>query len=302
MTEREVLHVIDRVYHSISIHAQAEHRFSYTAPPLATLPDDLEDLYVPDSGWPERGWDWTQIEDYIIGYESQDAQYLRELREGWDGHTILACELFDLPPTPDPVDPHNGPAAASWRVDVRWAGKGDKRRKLAKNLRHALKYGKDPRLAHHMPGFRAAGVKKEAAIRGALRYLARYPRMLEWRAKVAEYALKTREVRDFTGRRWVIWEKNVEAIKRRAYNGPGQMGVSSIHNTTMVQIADAFGDDVLFKRGKHDAQRWAIREARWDAIVPQFDALVEQEWDFRGRRVRFPAKFYEVQPQQEVQT
>lgn len=294
MTEREVLNVIPRIFHTINIHAQAEHRFSYTDPPLAQLPEDLEDLYIPDPGWPWRGWDWIRCEDYIIGYECQDEQFLRELREGWDTNVILAAELFDLPPPPDPRDPHKGLANERWRAEVQWRGKGDKRRKLGKNLNHALKYGKDPRLAHHMPGFKAAGIGKSQAIRAATRYLARYPRMLEWRAKVAEKALKTREVRDFTGRRWIIWEKDIEAIKRRAYNGPGQMGVSSIHNTVMVQIAERFGADVLFKWGKHDAQYWAVRESQWSTVVPQMDQIVEQEWDFYGRRVRFPAHFKEV--------
>ncbi|KKM76647.1 hypothetical protein LCGC14_1378120, partial [marine sediment metagenome] len=268
MTENEVLRIIPRVFHTINIHAQAEHRFSYLDPPLAQLPTDLEDIYIPDPGWPWFCWDWKQAEDWIIGILCQDPQFLKELAEGWDKHTILCVELFDLPPCPDFIDPHEGPLAAAWRAEVKWKGKEDLRRKLSKNLGHALKYGKDPKLAHHMPGFKAAGIPKERSIRGATRYLARYPYMLEWRARVADYALRTGEVRDFTGRRWPIFERDIEAVKRRAYNGPGQMGVSSIHNSVMDLVNQTFGEDVLFKWGKHDSHKWAIIEPKWDRITP----------------------------------
>jgi len=294
MTPAEVFKVIPRVFHHISIHTQEEHRFSYTDPPLAQLPEDLEDLYLPDPGWPWLAWDYNQLEDYIIGHESQDKQYLLELDEGWDGHTVFTVELFDLPPCPDYCDPHFGEQTAAWRKEVKWKGKGDKRRKLGKNGRHALKYGKDPRLMHLMPGYRAAGIKKDMAIRGATRFLARYPRMLEWRASVAQEALKTGIVRDFRGRRWVIFERNIEAIKRRAYNGPGQIGASSIHNKVMDDINQEFGEQVSFKWGKHDSNRWAIIQQWWNEIVPRMKAIVEQEWDFRGRKVVFPATFKEV--------
>jgi len=318
VTEKEVLKIIPRVFHHISIHAQAEHRFSYIDPPLAQLPTDLEDIYIPDPGWPWLCWDWSQIEDWIIGILCQDPQFLKELAEGWDKHTILCIELFDLPPCPDYTDP-NSPAwrracnlincrhenrrcyeqvrpgdIAEWQWEVSWKGKDDLRRKLAKNLGHALKYGKDPRLAHHMPGFKAAGIPKERAIRGASRYLARYPLMLEWRARVADYALRTGEVRDFTGRRWPIFERDIEAVKRRAYNGPGQMGVSSVHNTVMDLTNQTFGEDVLFKWGKHDSQKWAIIENLWDRINPGIRKIVLREWDVEGHPTVFPARFEEV--------
>jgi len=53
---------------------------------------------------------------------------------------------------------------------------------------------------------------------------------------------------------------------------------------------------VLFKWGKHDANKWAVNEAEWDGIIPGIKAIVEQEWDFRGRKVVFPATFKEVYP------
>ncbi len=294
MTENEVLRIIPRVFHTINIHAQAEHRFSYVDPPLAQLPTDLEDIYIPDPGWPWFCWDWKQIEDWIIGILCQDPQFLKELAEGWDKHTILCVELFDLPPCPDFIDPHEGPLAATWRAEVKWKGKEDLRRKLSKNLGHALKYGKDPKLAHHMPGFKAAGIPKERSIRGATRYLARYPQMLEWRARVADYALRTGEVRDFTGRRWPIFDRDIEAVKRRAYNGPGQMGVSSIHNTVMDLTNQTFGEDVLFKWGKHDSHKWGIIEPKWDRITPGIKNIVLREWDVEGHPTVFPADFAEV--------
>jgi len=70
--------------------------------------------------------------------------------------------------------------------------------------------------------------------------------------------------------------------------------VSSMHNTIIDQIDQTFGERVLFKWGKHDAQKWAIAEAEWDGIIPSIKAIVEQAWDFRGRKVVFPATFKEV--------
>ena len=101
MTPAEVLKIVPRVFHTITLHTQEEHRFSYTDPPLAQLPEDLEDLYMPDPGWPWLTRDQDQVESRIIGEEAQDAQFMREINEGWDQHTLLAIELFDLPPVPD---------------------------------------------------------------------------------------------------------------------------------------------------------------------------------------------------------
>jgi len=288
------MNVKSRVHHEVSIHAQSERRFSYYNPPLGQLPQDLEDLYIPDPGWPWLSWDWDQMEPKLLCALCKDEQLTKEITEGWDRYTIFACMLFQLPMVPTPIDVVGSSINQTWLQEVGWKHKGDKRRKLAKNGVLALQYGKDPKQMMHMPGYRAVGIKRTIAIRAAQQFLSRYPRMLQWRRKVAEHAIRYREVRDFMGARWCLLETNEEALKRKAYNGPMQMGVSSIHNTVMVQIKRAYGSDVLWKKGKHDAQTWAIREEAYSTIVPGIREIVEQEWDIEGTPTRFSAVFEET--------
>lgn len=284
--------IVSRVYHEIKVHTQAEYRFTYTKPPLAQLPSDLEDIYRPDPGWPWYCWDWDQCEPRFLAVLSEDQQLQREIDEGWDRHTIITCAIFGLPYPPTFINPSTSPECDAWRREVRWQGKGDKRRRAGKSLGLALSYGKDPNRAWDMPGFKSLGLKKGMVTRGAHNFLLRYPQMLQWRREQAEYALKHREVRDWMGGRWALLGDDPEKLKRQSWNGPCQIGVSRLHNQVFVEIWSGIGpEEVLFKYGGHDAQRWAVREAHRENTRLWIKEIVLRPRLINGKQVVFPASF-----------
>src|ERR1700675_2630097 len=101
----------DRVHPRFGIHAQANHRWSTTNPPLGQLPSHLEPLFQPDDGWPWFGWDWDGQELRIIASEAGDKPLLEAFERGEDVHTNTTCEVFGYPYPPDRARPHDSTAS-----------------------------------------------------------------------------------------------------------------------------------------------------------------------------------------------
>src|SRR5574343_332273 len=138
--------VIDRVYHHISIHSQADARWSYTDPPLATIPPDLRDIYEPDPGWPWLSWDWDQIELRLQMAYAGDTPLYEAFQKGWDVHLLAACNIFGWAYPPEPTDPfHKGYAKnKAWLEEHGFqpcnhpheCAKDDRRRHFGKTAQH----------------------------------------------------------------------------------------------------------------------------------------------------------------------
>jgi hypothetical protein len=126
--------ILDRVHPRIATHSQANARFSTTDPPMATLPADLRDLYMPDEEWPWFGWDWDQQELRLIAAIANDHPLLEAFKNGWDVHTMNACDIFDIPYPIDLKNPHKSPSCAEWRATHGWGGKDDTRRVFSKRF------------------------------------------------------------------------------------------------------------------------------------------------------------------------
>jgi hypothetical protein len=300
----------DRVYHTIGVHSQANARWSYSDPPLAQLPGDLRDLYMPDPGWPWFCWDHDQIELRIVACEAHDPLLLEGFEKNWDVHTLEACAIFGLPVPPDKTDPSHGKANATWRMEVRWqkcdhprdiCGKDDPRRKFAKTHQYRKIYGGSSKKSGDMPSAKAMNLKaKDLADIGRAWELA-HGAIVQWQKRLGEQARTTRTTRTFLGRRR-IYNGHASDIAREACDHPAQAGAQGIESRIFLDIASTWGyyrgdggpEEVVYKFGAHDSMKWGIKEDRWEMITPRIREIVTRPWTINGSLMPFPASFKEV--------
>ena len=303
------MRVVERVAHEIGIHSQKEYRWSYRNPPLATLPPDLRCIYVPDPGWPWCGWDHEGIELRILACEARSRYLLDALLGNKDLHTMTACEVFGLPYPPVFIDPIHAAENAARRERVQWlacnhsqevCGKDDPRRGFAKQFRYRRNYRGDPKEAMDIPGAKVLGLTKQKLMQAAARMDAADPDVTRWWRQVDADVLKLGYSRDWRGgiRRFLDlqpWTKPsaIKRMQREATNNPMQMGTQSIENVIFIEVAQTYGEDVLYKYGSHDSQWWAIRESEWDRIVPGIKEIASRPREINGVSIPLPCSWKE---------
>jgi len=284
----------NRCYPRITIHAQASGRFSITDPPLQQFPSDLLSVLRPDPGYGWFGWDWDAAEPHILMAESGSKVLQEVFDKGWDLHTLNACEGFGLPRPPDLTNPHTALENTIWRLSVGWLGKEDPRRLFAKRLYLRGNYGGDPRGAGDIPGARALGLDAAKLVRVAQRIKAVDPELAEWQRRVAEAARRTKESRTFMGRLRRLLGSGRE-VERQAMDHPMQGGVSDIHNTVVVQVADQYHPDTCsYLYSRHDSIVFEVMLECWDEVTARLRQLALQPWRINGRDVVILATFKET--------
>jgi len=281
---------IARVYPSINIHTQAGGRHSTTNPALATLPDNLRDIVIPDEGTVWIGWDWDAQEPRIQAAESGSKVLKRAFEEGEDIHTTLVCLLYgwDLPK--DRRNPHTSTIDHGWRQAHGWGGKEDPRRVFAKTLRYEMNYGGRGNNAAAKAirmGVEANVVKKAAQV-----LLNSDPELRQWFDKVEREARATKVVRSWGGgRRVFYWQDGLsKSTDNEARNFPPQGGGADLYNLTIVEIA-ASVSDVEFVYGMHDSQWWQCSKNAWQDKYPQIKSIATQPRLINGQTVSFPGAF-----------
>lgn len=284
--------ILDRVHPRIATHAQANARFSTTDPPMATIPSDLRDLYMPDEGWPWFGWDCDQQELRLIAALANDTPLLEAFRKKWDVHTLNACDLFDLPYPPDMQNPHEAASCSEWRAAQGWEGKDDPRRVFAKRFVYRLNYGGDPRGAGSIPGAKALGLTPARLVRASQNFLRKHPNLSVWRRRTEIETAKTHIVRAFTGRRRVLFAKGKQAV-REAFDYPMQAGGAEMLIMTILELDKLFGDVVRYVYSMHDSLTLAVRRDVWTPeTLEKIAALAERVWQVNTQDVIIPATFF----------
>ena len=299
---REDGSVVSRVHPNISLHAQANARWSITNPPVGLAPKSLVSMYQPDANWPWLIYDMDQIELRLVAMECQDAKLLEAFEKGWDIHAVGAYTLFSLPWPPNPCDPSHAPENAEWREQVNWlkcdhaneiCGKDDPRRHFAKTFRHRRSYGGTAKRAGDIPGAKKLGLKSKDLTEIATRDAAMFPRLLSWQEETARKGALEGLTRTWYGRRRCYLGRRGAYLKGQMLDHPMQAGVADLMMLTFLEIKEAYGDDVYYVYGKHDSAIWAIREEKWEEIVPGMRAIVTKERLVNGRLASFPASFKE---------
>jgi hypothetical protein len=294
--------ILDRIYHSIATHTQANARWSYTDPPLAQTPRDLRFIYRPDPGWPWITFDHDQIELRLVAANCKDPTMLEGLAKGWDLHLMACCAMFKLPLPPTLKDPVHAEENADWRLQYRWqpclhtedlCGKDDIRRVFSKQFGHRQSYGGTPSKASNIPGSKRLGLTQKDLMQMSYARNAMFPRLAQWQNEVVAVGMKTGETRAWDGRRRRYLGRGNTYLKGEMLDHPMQAGVQAIETVIFLAIADYFGRDALYKFGMHDSQTWAFRATRYEEAKEVVRHLAQPTLTIAGTPMHFPASFKE---------
>ncbi len=283
---------VGRCYPSINIHTQAGGRHSTTNPPLATLPNDLRDIILPDEGQVWIGWDWDAQEPRIQGAESGSRILAAAFNEGHDIHTLFVCQLYGWDYPTDRRDPHGSEADRTWRHTHQWGGKDDPRRVFAKTTRYEINYGGD--------GSQAAkkavrmGIEPAVAKKAAQVLMESDPDLAGWFRRVEHDVVRTHVVRSWAGSRrifyWVDSWSNPDEMRRQARNFPPQGGGADLYNLTIVEIAEKV-PAAKFVFGMHDSMWFSLAKETWFEHFSEIKRIATQHRLINNTLVAFPGTF-----------
>lgn len=298
----EPLRGVARIYPTINIHTQNGNRHSITNPALATFPDDLRDIIVPEPGHVWIGFDWNAQEPRIQWGESGSKVFERAFTQGEDIHTTLVCELYGWEYPPDRKDPHHHPINEEWRQAHSWGGDHDPRRVFSKNVRYECAYDSTEKAYNAQQKATRMGISPDVAKRAAEVLLNSDPELREWFRAIMREGEKTRIVRSWGGgRRVFYWADGMAKIPlNEIRNYPLQAGGADLNNLTIVEIAHTI-PQAKFIYDMHDSQYWQCPQGEWRDVYAQMRPIVEQPRLIGGRMIPFPATFKVIDDQGKVE-
>lgn len=291
---------VDRVFPTQHIHTQASGRWSTVSPALPLLPPKLRGMLIPDEGWVFLKFDWSHIELRISAALADDKPSVEAFANGWDTHTLNACDVFSMEYPPNKSDPHHSDECKEWREKYGWEGTNDKRRVFAKGFVYRLRYRGDARYATDIPGAKAMGLNGPAMVNAARGYLRNHPSLQPYWNRMDGAVLKTRTVRSIYGRKRYLNGPGkapragmVPEICREGSNHPMQSSVSDIFNKTIVDVYQRGSTPYLlgWVYGAHDSQVWQCPEEHAVAAVSCIQGIATQVREINGYKVVLPVEF-----------
>lgn len=274
---------------------QASGRWSVSDPPLTNWTPDIRDMIVPDQGYVWVGFDLDAIEGKIVAAFSHDRDDLAAFDNGHDIHTITACRMTGIPLPPNLKDPHQSPECADWRASLRWLGKDDPRRVLAK-VRYCLLYGKDHTAisgSKYEKDMVRLGFKREDMHTAAQKFLRSKPNLLTCKRKYWDACAKTSEARTIFGRRRRLfgdwWMRAKEG-----WNHMVQGSVTDMVNNALIELCK---ESWTLVYPSHDAAKISIPalavERLWrDETLFMFKSAVEKEYTIDGETIKSTATWH----------
>lgn len=287
--------VRDRIYPETRIHAQASGRHSIVNPPLPQLKKENQKLIKPDPGWPWFGFDWSNIETWLLGYLSGDELILEAKRLEWDTHTVNFCDLAGIPAPPKLTKAiHKCPcdACVAWRTSLHWTGDEDIRRTFSKRGIFRTHYRGNPENMGDIPGAKALGMDAAKMTAAVNRYLDKHHWIREFWRRIEHQVDTEGLVRAWDGRPRRLTAKSINARYREASNHPLQAGVAGIYNQTYLLVKRAI-PEVRFVTGAYDAQWWALPEDLYDVYSQVILRIAQRNITINGYDAFFPASVKE---------
>jgi DNA polymerase-1 len=169
-----------RIHASFNQTVASTGRLSSSDPNLQNIPvrrelgRQIRQAFRPAEGWQLLTADYSQIELRLLAHFSGDAELGRAFAEDHDIHTLVAAQIFDV-------------ADADVTPDMR---------RVAKTVNFGVIYGMS---AHGLAT--RLGMPREEAAQFIDAYFARYPKVLEYQARLLEKCRRDRYVGTLLGRR-----------------------------------------------------------------------------------------------------
>lgn len=335
----------ERIYPTI-LPTQKNARWSYLDPALSNFPKkcinpncpkghhrkskecwSIRDCLLPDEGtfWIEHDLDAVEHRIYALMLEWEER--ITALREGYEIHTPVTCDLFNLPRPEDKFDPHNSEVDEEWRAQVKWQGKDDTRRTMSKNFTYGGQYffvslvsreartrapyviykglKFNPSFVYSIPNINSYLIENEKGelvppdfINLAINFVKGNIEIQKRKAEVMAKIMKDKESRTLYGARRVFYFNNEETAKE-GFNGAIQGTVSDYINESAIILQREFRDSYCV-HNQHDSLKWAFvygsttergREIEEEQVLERVKQLCQRELEYKGRTMPITATF-----------
>jgi len=267
-----------RVHSSFLIHGTATGRLASRAPNLQNIPKKevaAREVFVPAPGYIFLSADYTNLEVWILAFESQDELLLKQLYEGINIHDENTKILFNLKPS-DPLWKVGRRAAKIFQFGGIQYGGGD-REIYEKVILDA------PELSLTFADFCDAHHKWNKA----------HPGYATWKQRLQKAVLDPsspsyRKATTATGRVRTLMGSEKDLIKE-VLNTPIQGGAASVVNRAMIRIHNRLqalkSRIVLQIHDEFLVEAWVPELGEVSNIVRE---EMERPLDWRGKMVSFP--------------
>jgi DNA polymerase-1 len=233
-----------RIHSSFNQTVAATGRLSSSDPNLQNVPDrremgrQIRQAFLPAEGWKLLTADYSQIELRLLAHFTGDEALRRAFAEDRDVHTSVAAQIYGVPEKDVTAD----------------------MRRVAKTVNFGVLYGMSP------PGLaQRLSIPREEAAKFIDAYFARYPKVLEYQARLLEECRRTGYVGTILGRR-----RRIEGVRAGStYQGRNQPEREAINMEIQGSAAD------LIKLAMLHIHRRLRREQRQARMLLQIhDELV----------------------------
>ena len=219
-----------------------------------------------------------------------------------------------MPEAQDKVNPHTSTIDTDWRHFVKWQGKDDKRRVLAKNFRYGSQYfyvriTKDGTLKYN-PRYilGAQGVEEVAQeligqgmdvrqflIDMANRYVTLTREVQYRKAEMMEHIRRAKVSRSLFGARRLFYETTQDTAKE-GFNHIIQGTVVDVMNKGLIEVAQRWPKATLVHNA-HDGAKLAF-DSKLDSthLIEELRSIFEQELEYEGESVPLTAQFKVITP------
>jgi DNA polymerase-1 len=202
-----------RVHASFNQTVAATGRLSSSDPNLQNVPvrreqgRQIRQAFLPAEGWRLLTADYSQIELRLLAHFTGDEALRRAFAEDRDIHTLVAAQIFGV-------------------ADADVSGE---MRRVAKTVNFGVLYGMSP------PGLaQRLRIPRDEAARFIDAYFARYPKVLEYQARLLEACRRTGYVGTILGRR-----RRIEGVRANStYQGRNQPEREAINMEIQGSAAD----------------------------------------------------------------
>jgi hypothetical protein len=324
----------DRLHPTI-LPTQKSGRWSYIDPPLSGFPKkcvnpscpkiqhnptsecwSMRDCLKPDKGtfWIEHDLDAVEHRIYALylGWEER----ISFLVNGYEIHTPVTCQLFNLPLPKDVYDPHTSLIDRAWRVSIKWQGKNDQRRTMSKNFTYGgqyfyvqyvlvgsrtkapyriykrLKY--NPNFVYSIPNIYSYLIENDKGeqvtpdyIDLAIKFFESNYEVQGLKANAMEKIRKDKICRNLYGARRIFFNSSVETAKE-GFNNVMQSTVASYTNESCILLQKRFPKSYLVQN-HHDSLKWAFfyesnttkgRELEQTQVLDEVKRITQRELSY----------------------
>lgn len=317
---RPLLTATDERIHPKMLPTQASGRWSTFNPPLTNFskkcinPDcpqqwhekrpecwSVRDCIMPDQGWFWVDLDLDAVEARIFALKVYDQEAIHAFNRGLDIHTPTACRLFDLPQPGNLVDPHVSPVDTRWRQEVKWRGKDDLRRGIAKNFRYGTQYCLKPEAVLLVKDLEQFGLDRSDILRLAYAYWELTKEQQKIKFEHMKRIRTNKVARTLFGSRRVFFDNSDDTAKE-GFNHECQGSVVDYINMTLLKIHRGFPGSYLVHNA-HDGFKWSFPLDQYDpqATFQQVKEITEGCLTYQGLTVNITASGKIIMPQQQAE-